>query len=211
MPSVIGEPAKPYGEEGDEWWYEKQMKEVAEILEKQYKTKVRKIRYDDYVKKAIEVEEFKRRRKAYELYFKDKTSILPSMYYEFNVHMRKVAALRAIDRQLFVEDPVVTKEDWLWAKKWINDRWEEFNMLFHDWKFYKQRIQKKGMSDEEVIVSYLQRHGECSRTKISNGTHIYGERLNKALDNLLMEGIIVMRKEGKTKPALLYRLKKEER
>lgn len=212
MPTVMEEPTKPYGEEGDEWWYEKQTKEIAKILKKQYKTNVRKVRYDDYVRKAVDGEEFIRRKNAYQQYFEDKMSILPSMFYEFNVHTRKVAALHAIDRQLFVENPIVTKEDWKWAKKWIAQRWKEFEMMYTDWKEWQvKEISRRQTTDEGKILSYLQRHGERKRSEISKGTGVFGERLTRALNNLLAEGVISKRiGQSKTRPAILFRIKREE-
>jgi len=200
--------------EQDQWWYSKEIKEIAEPLKQHYELNVQRIEFSDYVASAYQKEEFVRRKKAFEEYYKDKTNILPSMYYELQVQLRRVAALHAIDRQLFTEKPIVEKEDWYWAKQWIEQRWMEFKILYVDWKesLLMSMRRFRGLTAKEMILARIRQYGgEVDHSVLLQNTNMRAEVLKSTIKDLIEEGKIqAVKVETASKPKTVYRLVEED-
>lgn len=187
--------------------------QYADVLKKMYKTKVEWVTPDSDVKTKIQLEEYSRREKAYGEYYEDKLDILPGMYFECQVHAQKIAALKAIDRQPGIKDPIIEMEDYDWGMKWITERFVEFEQLVKDW--ISVQLRKKTATifttPEKRIYRILMKtkyKDGLTKTRLNNLTHLTKDQREKALEKLIAEGTveeITTFVEGKPKKA--FRIK----
>jgi len=114
------------------------------------------------VRALMMYEEFTKRQEALKSYFNDKWDIRTSYKYESQVHARKIAALRSIDR--YVEaglPPHVCMEDYVWAKKWMEDRVVEHSQMYDDFRECKLRakVGTVALSVDELIMKIIRDNG----------------------------------------------------
>jgi len=128
--------------------------------------------------------------------------------------MQKVAALKAIDRQMGTKIPIIEMEDYDWAEKWVEERFQDFEVLVKDW--VKAQHRKKTITayttPEMRIAWKLRKYSSgLTKTQLNNLTHLTKEQREKALANLIKDGTIeeksTIGKGGRWRK--IYRLKKD--
>jgi hypothetical protein len=181
--------AIPVQEEG---FFEGKLSYFADKLVSMKDTNVEWVRMTEEVFKKTQLMEYTRRQQGLDDFLDDKLDIIPGWYYECNIFIQKIAALKAIDRQVGVKEPIVELEDYVWANQWIDDRYGEFRILLRDWQEIqlRTRIGAYLISDKEKILRKIVKFGELSDTKLNNMTHIPSEERQKLLEELVKEGHI---------------------
>lgn len=189
-------PAIPSGE--NELYFKNCKRQGAEMLKRFRDTGVTWVVPEERVENLCRFEEFERRKQGYNEYFQDKLDIIPSMYYEGNVFMKKIAALKAIDRQPGIKEPIVNMEDYNWAKKWVEDRFEEFEQMNKDWIITQQRKRSGTIyrTPEMRMFECLERHREgLTLTDFNNLTHLRSSIREDVLKKMVEENTIIVKTE----------------
>jgi len=157
------------------------------------------------------VEEQQRRIVAFDGYWKDKFNILNSYKYEANVFIKKIAALRSIDRAVEADlTPQVYMEDYRWATKWMGDRVSEFEQMYDDWKEcrLRNRPQSASMNAEQLVLNCIvKKGGSASESTLNNSlsSKIDAIARAKALQSLLADGKITQKwMRTATRPVSVY-------
>jgi hypothetical protein len=198
-------------EDGFDVFFDSKLRYFAEDLKKMYETKVHWVDMSKEVRNVTIKEEYIKRQEADDSYSDDKFDIVPSFYFECQVFTQKVAALKALDRQIGRKEPVIEMEDYVWAKQWIDQRFEEFKLLVDDW--HKAQMRKRGRTlyttPAQRICRKLSKYPNgLTKTELGNLTHMLAKDKNVAIKKLLDEGTI---KEDTVfrggKPVKVYKLK----
>lgn len=199
--SVMEEYAIPFSAEEDEGSskvFSEKLDAVIDLLKKHVSTDVEYVNIPNDISRRFKATEFQDRREAYKKYFSDKWNIVPSYEYECNVQIKRVAALKAIDRQVGVRVPVMDREDYDWAVKWIGDRFKEFLLIFSDWKFKREEFRlRTGLFtlEERIIVKLKENNGKFSRTYLNNNIPGDSGTKNRIIEELMKSGRVVFKVE----------------
>jgi hypothetical protein len=199
----------------DELLFDNKLQTLISHLEEFIKTRVMWVRPDKEVASRFSTQEFVRRERGYDDYFKDKWSILPAMYYECNVFIRKLSALKAINRQKGSKNPIITKEDFDWALRWIDERFEEFKEMYKDWQLYQTRKQMRTrymIAEEVILAAVASCGGSATMSEIYQKTQYKMDAKTRidTINNLVVSGKLKRTiKEGRTKPTVIYSLVEE--
>lgn len=187
------------------------IQQSANMLKEYQKVNVQRVMPDEEVQQLFQIEEFSRRVSGWDGYLEDKIDITAPMYYECNVFIKKIAAIRAIDRQKGIQEPIIIREDFEWAKKWVQPRYEEIEEMYKDWAGLQLR-RKQGtlyVSPGSKILRCLQKHPSgLTKTRLNNLTRVSAKERERVLNELIANKMLEEKTEYRDgKPVSIYKLK----
>ena len=197
-----------------EFGFTGKLQQCADLLKEYQKADVGFVEPDDEVKELFRNEEWFRRDAGWRGYQEDKIDITPAMYYECNVFIKKIAGIKAIDRQKGEKNPIIEKQDFIWAKNWVKPRYEEFEEMYKDWASINLR-RKEGtlyVSPITKILRAFQKHpGGLTKSELNNCTRISAKKRKEICDELLKQKMLVKStKFVEGKPVKVLKLKEEK-
>jgi hypothetical protein len=212
MPVIIEEQSilvKTTSDASDEQWFIEQRQNVKDMLAGIKKKNVQYVELDKDIADSFQLSEWTKRQKGLKDYFDDKWSILPAYEYESQIHTRKIAALRAIDR-CNGDKPMVVAEDLEWAQKWMNERLVEFKIMYSDWKSSRSRDKLKtiSFSAEELILDVISKKGgKATSSDVYRAVQnkMDSKLKNDTLASLVANGrVLATVNDGKTNKTVYY-------
>lgn len=200
---------KTTSDANDEKWFVDQRQHVKDSLADIKKKNVQYVELDKDIANLFQMSEWAKRQQGMKDYFDDKWSILPAYEYESQIHVRKIAALRAIDR-CNGDNPIVVKEDLEWSQKWMDERLVEFKVMYADWKSSRSRDKLKtiSFSAEELILDVIaKKGGKATSSDVYRAVQskMDSKLKNDTLASLVANGrVLVTMNDGKTNKTVYY-------